>query len=148
MFKSQKLGIPKNYRPNISRDYPKKKRPFSKKANHINALYNNDIFNNKTNNFSITKNKFHSTKLKKDSILGYIKDDQQYNKAKIDLLKIKGSGKDNFIRQIDKGNDKKLKYLLKNNEKKSNSTKKQFNLINYNYNMNGIPIKLMEFEKN
>ena len=130
MINSQKLGIPKNYRQNISREYPKKKRPFSKKANNINILYNNNIFNNKTNNFSNTKNKFYPLNHKKDPMLGYIKDDQQYNNVKKDLLKVKGFGKDNFIKQIDKSNEKKLKYLLKNNEKKSKPKKKELNLIN------------------
>jgi hypothetical protein len=92
---------------------------------------------------------FYPLNQKKDPMNGYIKDDQQYNNVKRDLLKIKGIGKDNFIRQIDKDNGKKLKYFLKNNEKKSKSKNKELNLINnnFNFNKNGMPIKLLEFDK-
>ena len=120
MFKPHNSKNPNTYRHNSSKGYGKKKRPFSKKKDNINKLYNAPT--NIINNFSSTKNKFYPLNYELDSVNKYINDDQQYYNINSKL----SNNKDNFIRQINNGNRRKLDYSLKSNTKKSRSLKKQY----------------------
>ena len=141
MFKSYNFKISNNYLQNFKKESQKKKRPLSKHINkiNINELHNNINFTNNINKFSNTKNRFYILNYEKESVNKYIKNDQQYNNIKKELLNNKGLGKDNYLKQINQFNDKKFDYFLKNNEKKAN-------LIPYNKNK--MPIKMLELGKN
>ena len=141
MFKSYNFKISNKYLQNFKKESQKKKRPFSKHTNkiNINELPSDMNFTNKIKNFSNTKNKFFQLKYEKESVNKYIKDDQQYNNIKKELLNSKGFGKDYYLKQINQINGKKLEYFLKNNEKKSN-----FN----GFNKNKMDIRMLESGKN
>ena len=137
MFKSHNLKNPNNYRQNSSKGYGKKKRPFSKITNNINALYNAPT--NKINNFSSTKNKFYPLNYKLDSMNKYIDEDQQNYNFNSEF----SNNKDIFIKQINSDNGRKLDYIFKSNAKKSKSQKKQ-----YKPNENNFYFKPKEDEEN
>jgi len=102
MFKPYRTGFSKYYLQNFTKEeFVKKKRILSKKSNNIKVL--ND--NKKSTRFHTALNN------EKDFINRYIKDDQQCNNLKKDLLNNKTNEKIKFIRQS-KDKDTNLKYIF------------------------------------
>ena len=138
MFKSYNFKIPKKYK----EEYDKKKRPLSKKSNNIKVFNNNKKSTIKINNFANTNIRFYALNNDKDLINRYIKDDQQYNNLKKDLLNNKAHEKIKFIKQS-KDKEENLNYKLKSQEMKNTYKKNGFILDGYN--VNEMPKKLFEF---